>query len=640
MTEQIKSLDQLIDESHTCRHLSDETHNNTDHRHTKTMKHATYDWVYDKDLHSCLYLVLLILIYMYPDTSGWSFRMYMYITGVVGLTLFCFLTRKESVRPFSFTHSKTEKMVREGFPSGRSCQQNGCDRAFLDTPMFEQKQSEARGSPDIVQNRIDMITGTPPCGSPLTAPNVRNALISVPNQGCQQQPCNQSVIPPAQFCQTIPQTTDPAFQFQTPPERFRPLSQYSDPEFVLQDPNDPKTWVTTSQDSRPIPKDQPTFYCMYDKNCGFKEFDRASVSQNQNLVGDANPKTRVAPRIPTRLYDISQWTDDPFVVFPGINEQYDQELYQSGYLEGASCDARRRPPRPQPAEGRGGRDKIPISKIQREDFSPPQKIPVSVIENEKISSLESRGAFEKSWTLGKTVDTSMGYYPENISYNTPVNFPYTPSQDHECQDHMNDYNRRTGTIPIQPGINTFSQVNQPDAMMSNLGISFTQPFLPTIPSTTTSDMLEYTEYDPLQLPTEKLDRHRVPSRSSTGETPRHEIYDPRLTGYGTSYRVYNDEMTGQPRFYYDDIEATTQYNYISRNDIDVFPFGMQPGPSIAPVVNEYPSAMDVRRSAEAAFTDNALFHRMDLQQRLMLKNSHRERQRRLAPIHTQNTARC
>ena len=45
------------------------------------------------------------------------------------------------------------------------------------------------------------------------------------------------------------------------------------------------------------------------------------------------------------------------------------------------------------------------------------------------------------------------------------------------------------------------------------------------------------------------------------------VYDPRSNSYGTSYRSYIDKMTGQVRYYYDDINAIRQPNYITRNNI-------------------------------------------------------------------------
>lgn len=585
-------------------------------------------------------LVFLINIYMYPNLRTWTTtaRIIGTIIGILIVHRVVFRRRPMVLPPIDAYADKTRR-------GGSST---------LSTTVCEAWQ------PTTPEGRAVALTNP----YSVSAPNVRNAFLAVPGQGCQASGSygSAAVLPAAQFCASPPEppsgVTDPAFQPAVPPSQsYRDLSNYSSPGFVLQNPSDPATWIPreTSESSAgvlsPIPADQPKFYCQFNPDCDFQPLGQQWVSQNQTLVGNANSKTLVPPRIPTRLYDVDEWADDPFVVLPGINQQYDQELAQSGYLTtpGNESMCRRQPPP-------NSTTAAPSTAVQ-EDFRPSAsfemgvgqqqtngsgstKIPIDRIENENLGRL-SLQAYKDQWTLDHTIDTSQGYYPENTRYNVPVNVPYQPSPDTQCQNTLDEYNRRIGTIPLQPGISTFSQVNQTDSMMSNLGISFTQPLLPTIPNRESGgDGIVYTEYDPLQIPRRELERQRHAASGEPGETPRIEIYDPRLTGYGTSYRTYIDEMTGQPRFYYDDIEATTQYNYISRNNIDFMPYGMQPGPAIASQVCDWPSAMDVRQHANDTFVNDTLFQRMDLQERLMRKNSHRERQRRSAPIHTMNTARC
>jgi hypothetical protein len=227
------------------------------------------------------------------------------------------------------------------------------------------------------------------------------------------------------------------------------------------------------------------------------------------------------------------------------------------------------------------------------------------------------------------MDTADGYYPENARYNYPVNMPPT-----QCMKspQMSEYNKNLYSIPLQPNVYTRSQVNQPDASMYNLGISYTQPHLPYKCRMDDRGNMIIDEYDPNQYPSEYLLRGR--DQYGQDEIQRHEIYDPRLTGYGTSYRSYNDPLTGQPKFYYDDIDAHTQYNYITRNKIDFTQFGPQIGP-YEDIPNE-----DVRVLADQTFHNNAMKQRTELQYRLMAKNSHREWQQRAAPLQKNNFARA
>ena len=112
------------------------------------------------------------------------------------------------------------------------------------------------------------------------------------------------------------------------------------------------------------------------------------------------------------------------------------------------------------------------------------------------------------------------------------------------------------------------------------------------------------------------------------------IYDPRFTGYGPNYRAYVEKETGQPRFYYDDINAIRQPNYIVRSNIDFERYAdsygpMQPGEAAGNIYTP-----NIRRLANDSFMRNTLKYRTDLQERLMRKRNAEVYQRRLAPKHT------
>lgn len=343
-----------------------------------------------------------------------------------------------------------------------------------------------------------------------------------------------------------------------------------------------------------------------------------TASINQSLVGDANPKTKVMPVITPPIYDYNTWMPNDFIVPYKINDYKRQELYQNGYMSWEEpksvCDASKKlfdtygciaSKNPVPVVSRGNN----TTEI-KENFS-----------NPLYSDLDYNIAPTRMMRTEEMMDVSCGgYNPENAKYNYPVNMP--PNQCMASPEMM-EYNKNLYTIPMQPGVSTRSQVNQPDASMSNLGISFTQPRLPYACEMDSRGNVMFNEYDPNQYPSEYLLRGRDPFGK---DIQRNEIYDPRLTGYGTSYRSYIDPMTGQPRFYYDDIEAHTQYNFISKNNIDHTLFAPNSGP--------YPGLppTDSRQLANMNFTNDTLKRRTELQYNLMRKNAHREWQRRTAPI--------
>ena len=314
-----------------------------------------------------------------------------------------------------------------------------------------------------------------------------------------------------------------------------------------------------------------------------------TVGASQKMVGPQNPKTLIRPVIPAPIYDYQTFAPNDFVVPTFLNDERRQELFQNGYV---------------------------------------------------IAPEEVREGFDYAKVGYPQVDTMCGNDKGNLNYNLPLNYRATACQ--RTPD-MAEYNRNLFTIPLQPGLNTYSQINQPDASMYNLGISATPSFIPTTfqsqgntnwdGTPNTSGQGLYVETDP-----SLYNEQRPPISLQPPTYPfRNEIYDPRYSGYGPNYRNYVDPMTGQPRFFYDDINSQTQPNYISRNNIDFTQFGPQIGP--AEQLNVGYTNMQIRDMANQTFTDSVIQQRTELQQRLMHKNSNREWQLRQMPIHRQNQSR-
>lgn len=383
---------------------------------------------------------------------------------------------------------------------------------------------------------------------------------------------------------------------------------FPQPSIILYDSKRPEVPISISgMNNNPtlIDVQSSNFWCKPDVPLGDE-----TASLSQSLVGDANPKTKIMPVIPPPVYDFDTWTPNDFIVPYKINDYKRQELYQNGYMS--------------------WEEEKPVKEASKQLFDTyscyktPKVSPDEIRENfsaPKYSNEEYNIPSTKMSRTEEVMDVACGgYNPENTKYNYPVNLPPNSCM---ASPEMVDYNKNLFTIPLQPGVSTRSQVNQPDASMSNLGISFTQPRLPYACEMDDRGNMMFTEYDPNQYPSEYMLR----GRDSFGkDIQRNEIYDPRLTGYGTSYRSYIDPLTGQPRFYYDDIEAHTQYNFISRNNIDHTLFAPNSGP--------YPGLppKDARQLANMTFANDTMSRRTELQYNLMRKNAHREWQRRTAPI--------
>jgi hypothetical protein len=340
-----------------------------------------------------------------------------------------------------------------------------------------------------------------------------------------------------------------------------------------------------------------------------------SVSNNQKLAGGPNPKTLVQPVIPSPCFDESVWQLNDFVVPTGINNQKRQELYSNGYVSTMDTVLEKRQPmrrqivpsKPFPVV-EGFSSRTPIENFKWEGNN---------IEN---PSLDKQSNNNYQFTDDDMMDFGCGYQPLNLESNLPSNYSASKCQ---TQDNMKDYNNKLFSTPLQPGLYTKTQVNQPNASMSNLGISFTQPHLPTT-FETKKDYQTFVELDPYQM-------KPVKEEYSNPKDPfRRDIYDPRLTGYGTSYRTYLEPVTGQPRFYYRDIDQQTQNGYLTRNKIDFAQFGTTTG--VYPF-DEPLEGSALRDHANTTFTDSQIGYRTELQQRLMQKNSARQWQQRMAPIY-------
>ena len=332
-----------------------------------------------------------------------------------------------------------------------------------------------------------------------------------------------------------------------------------------------------------------------------------TFGDNQSLVGKPNPKTMVQPIIPSPAFASEVWQPNDFVVPMAINDQKRQELYTNGYIANV--------------------DTILTNSNARNYVSPSKKkigLPIENYESSRTSikdiNLNHLSNNSYHTVEDDMIDFGCGYQPLNLESNLPSN--YIPSK---CQvePNMKEYNDNLFEIPLQPGVYTKSQVNQPDASMSNLGISYTQPFLPTS-FEKKKGYQTFLEHDPYQLNKTKE------NYASSKEPMRRDIYDPRLTGYGTQYRSYIDPMTGQPRYYYRDIDQQNQNGYVTRNKIDFAQFGTTTGsyPSDKPLeggaLHEY---------ANSSYTDSQIGFRTELQQRLMRKNNSRQWQQRIAPIY-------
>jgi hypothetical protein len=278
--------------------------------------------------------------------------------------------------------------------------------------------------------------------------------------------------------------------------------------------------------------------------------------------------------------------------------------------------------------GGGGVDDLP--QIIENILTPSNKIPVY-----KVGNPFSKKTCEKKCLKGKSgpIDFKSDHcvaYPgdliEHCGYNPDKGLAGMPhNQPMSINDYyptLKKYHQDLNTTTIDPsGVYTTTEVNEPQ--MSNLGISFPQQFQPLEKmQDCNGDELIIRKNPRLYKPLQKIYDY--------GELTPDSIFDPRSEGYGDARRTYIEHVTGQPRFYYDDINAARESNFITRNNIDVYNFTNQVG-VFDQKVNENPLEV-VKFQAHEAFINNGNDLRHSLQESLMRKGNERARQQRLAPL--------
>ena len=222
---------------------------------------------------------------------------------------------------------------------------------------------------------------------------------------------------------------------------------------------------------------------------------------------------------------------------------------------------------------------------------------------------------------GDMIATS-GYSPDQLlEHNVPSNKAVGSC---DLDSNLDSYNQNLRTNTLQPDLYTRSEIIEP--INSNIGISFTQQWEPTTYNPDCNGGNTYTYHDPRIVPTgtDSVEKYKPGPTEAT-------VYDPRLYGYGTSYRSYIDEMTGQPRFYYDDVECHSQYNYLTRSNIDFARFAQSAGPVDA---EKQTYTNSIRELAEKQFLDSTIQHRTELQEAALRKYSERYAQLKEFPIIT------
>ena len=397
--------------------------------------------------------------------------------------------------------------------------------------------------------------------------------------------------------------------------------------------------------------------------------DQTYKSNNQRLVGNPNPKTRIAPVVAPPAYEWHAWKKNDLVVPNMINDKPSRDYYRSGYyatpckddfndhgnasyrqvkqfigndriLQNASVDRPILNPTNKTTQTRyntverfGSDNGQVIENFQYMDKTMDEKkgcmscklpdpsttlAPRQLI-NGDFTKFEQKQGDSKNIRYTGDVIEALGYDETNIQYNLPSNYSASNCQ---RKPQMSELNKQIFTSTIVPGVYSQSQIIEP--IDYNEGISFVQQIPPRKVDKMKNGDIMYTSmdpklYTPVPEPQEPID---VPST--------YDVFDPRSNGYGTSYRGYTDKLTGRPRFYYDDVDAVRRPNFITRTEID----HLKNVDTYGPVRddNDIRASNDtIRETVENAFSNQTLDFRTDMMTRLMRKRNAELWQLRMAP---------
>lgn len=317
----------------------------------------------------------------------------------------------------------------------------------------------------------------------------------------------------------------------------------------------------------------------------------ASVTDNQSLVGCPNPKTLVAPHIAPPLAAFENWKNDNSYGISIINEKKNAYYKESGYdIDGdAYCEKNYKAPKGYYCAQKKNKPATSYNKINEKQPAIQPQRPSPTPEASNPPAETSKEMFEFPYEI-----KSKKHVSDNTENLFHKDFKHNPM-------FYKKYNENVFTQTVTPGTYKMNTRNEP--INSNMGISI-------------AEQNEEPNYEMIE-PFEDVNTSNV--------------YDPRFYGYGTSYRGYVDKNLGQPRFYYDDVDAIRMPNYITRNKIDVMPFGDAYGAD-NDGGNKYHN--NITALADKHYLDSSLQFRTEMQDRLMRKINSNQWQQRMYPINT------
>jgi len=287
-------------------------------------------------------------------------------------------------------------------------------------------------------------------------------------------------------------------------------------------------------------------------------------------------------------------------------------------------------------------DQIPRKVIEKFDF-------ITLDELEGVKDL-SNGRYSQ----GQSIDSTYSKFnratpPTNNAVNNQL-LQQSPTYVY-TDDYFRQPERRVYLQDIQPNLYSYSMDQTP--INSNIGITYNPQNAPVFLDQVQNNNMNmplYTRIDPQLVRSDgtKGQINAQPLRTeysanysnyipAAGSVDFENIYDPRFNSYGDPYRSYSDVNLGQVQYYYSDIDAYRQPNFIQRSNVEFTEF-RTPQNDVWSEYNRTASLDDMRAKATSQYDADDLYHRQDQMEHLMSKMNRESWQQKFAPLRKTNNS--
>jgi hypothetical protein len=272
---------------------------------------------------------------------------------------------------------------------------------------------------------------------------------------------------------------------------------------------------------------------------------------------------------------------------------------------------------------------------------------VNLNENEVVNN--NFGGFDSGNAINSSYDRFNRAQPNTSSVNNQL------LQESPTYVYNNSYfeqpERRMYLQNIQPNLYSYSMNQEP--INSNLGITYNPQPAPRYLDQVNNNgmgMPLYSRIDP-QLVRSDGTRGQInaqPLRTEwsanysqyippEGSIDFEDIYDPRFNSYGDGTRAYSDINQGQVHYYYSDVDAYRQPNFITRSNVEFTEY-RTPQNQVWPEYNRTASLDDMRSKVVSQYDADDLYHRQDMMEHQMSKMNRESWQQRFAPLRKTNNS--